>query len=60
MKKVNSLSDEDIEELYNRIVELRKEVIALVDSYGYSASQLVSRTFEHDVEAVYGKRKLKK
>lgn len=48
-----------MEELHNTVIQMRKAVIKLVDEFGYSASELVSRTFEHDIESVYGRRLLK-
>lgn len=59
MMEVISLQNKQLEDLHKEVIELRKQVIELVDKYGYSASQLVSRTFEHDIESIYGRRRLK-
>ena len=59
MSEINSLQNEQLQDLHVAVVKLRKQVLELVDSYGYSASSLVSRTFEHDIEAIYGRRILK-
>lgn len=59
MTEINSLQNKQLEDLHIVVVKLREQVLELVDSYGYSASQLVSRTFEHDLESIYGRRMLK-
>lgn len=59
MPELNSLPTDDLEKLHDKVIKLRAQVLELVDKYGYSASQLVSRTFEHDIEMVYGKKILK-
>lgn len=59
MTEINSLQNEQLEDLHIAVVKLREQVLELVDSYGYSANQLVSRTFEHDLESIYGRRMLK-
>lgn len=59
MPELNSLSTEELEKLHSIVTEMRGKVIELVDTYGYTASQLVSRTFEHDIEMIYGKKILK-
>ena len=58
MTDINSLQNKQLEDLHITVVKLRKQVLELVDSYGYPASQLVSRTFEHDIESIYGRRML--
>lgn len=59
MPELNSLTPEDLENLHFRVTKMRKEVLELVQEYGYTASQLVSRTLEHDIEMTYGKKILK-
>lgn len=58
-KNLNGLMPDDLEELFTQVQNLRKEVIELCDLYGYSASQLVSRHFENEIEKFYGKKLLK-
>lgn len=58
-KNLNSLKPKDLEELYLKVQELRNQVLEVCDSFGYSASQLVSRHFENEIEKFYGKKKLK-
>lgn len=55
---LNELSREQLIELYPEIVALRKKVLEIVQKYEFSASQLVSRTFEHEIEMVYGRKVL--
>jgi len=57
--EINSLQNNELENLHDNVIKLRKQVIELVDKYGYSASSLVSRTFEQDIESIYGRRLLK-
>lgn len=59
MKNLNSLKPKDLEELYLKVQELRNQVLEVCDPFGYSASQLVSRHFENEIEKFYGKKKLK-
>ncbi len=54
MSDLNQLTPEQLKELHEQVIEKRKEVLELVDKYNYSANQLVSRTFEHDIERMYG------
>lgn len=56
---LKSLRPNDLQDLHHAAVKMRKNVNELVDSYGYNASQLVSRTFEHDIEQEYGRKVLK-
>lgn len=56
---LNELTPEQLEVLYVQVIYLRNQVNELCDEYGFSASQLVSRTFEGEVEKFYGKKKLK-
>ena len=59
MKNLNSLKPKELEELYLKVQELRNQVLEVCDHFGYSASQLVSRHFENEIEKFYGKKKLK-
>ncbi len=56
---LNGLLPIELEELYLKVKKLRKEVLETCDQFGFSASQLVSRTFENEIEQFYGKKKLK-
>jgi hypothetical protein len=56
---LNELTPKELEVLYVNVRMMRAQVLELVDKYGYSASQLVSRTFEGDIERFYGKKVLK-
>jgi len=59
MRNLNGLRPEELEDLYLEVIELRKKVLETCDQYGYSASQLVSRHFENEIENFYGKKLLK-
>lgn len=59
MKNLNGLLPDDLEELYLKVKKLRQEVLDTCDPFGYSASQLVSRHFENEIEKFYGKKLLK-
>ena len=56
---VNALNYEELEELYIKVKTMREAVLSLVQKYDHSASTLVSRTFEKEIEAAYGRKKLK-
>ena len=58
--ELKQLDQDQLENLYIKVVELRKNVNSLVDEYGFSASSLVSRTFEQEIEREYGKKLLKR
>lgn len=60
MKELKQLTVDELEILHHKVIDVRKMVSALVDEYGYSASNLVSRTFEHDIESEYGRKDLKR
>lgn len=60
MKNLNGLLPIELEDLYLKVKKLRQEVLDTCDQFGYSASQLVSRHFENEIEQFYGKKKLKK
>lgn len=58
MGEINRLTREELIELYPKVVQMRKDVLELVQKYGYNVETLISRTFEHDVEMVYGRKVL--
>ena len=58
-KNLNGLLPEELESLYLEVKEIREKVLDLIQPYGYSASQLVSRHFENEIEKFYGKKLLK-
>ena len=58
--EIKGLTEDKLLELYQRVVYERKIVNSLVDEFGYSASQLVSRQFEQDVEKEYCRKVLKR
>ena len=58
--ELKGLTENQLSDLHKIVIQKRKEVLELVDKYGYSASQLVSRTFEHDIEAMFGRKILSK
>jgi len=43
-------------DLYEKVIKKRQEVLDLVQEFGYDAGKLVSRTFEKDIEAEYGRK----
>ena len=57
---INELTEEQLETLHVQVVYLRNQVNEICGEHGYSASQLVSRTYEHEIESAYGRKKLKK
>lgn len=59
MSELKALTPEELSELYPIIVNLRKQVLEIVDKYGYSASSLVSRTFEDAIALEFGRKYLK-
>lgn len=59
MTSLNELLPKQLETLYVQIIYLRNQVNDVCGEYGFSASQLVSRTFEGEVEKFYGKKILK-
>lgn len=59
MTELKSLTLEQLKDLHLLVKEMRFKVNDLVDSYGYTASALVSRTFEHDIEQEFGRKYLK-
>jgi hypothetical protein len=56
---LKGLTKDELADLYMEVVTQRKLVNELVDKFGYSASQLVSRTFEQDIEKEFGRKTLK-
>lgn len=58
--ELKQLDQLELKNLYEKIVSLRQEVVKIVDEYGFSASSLVSRTFEKEIEQEYGRKELKK
>jgi hypothetical protein len=59
IRNINELDNLDLFSLYEEVVKMRKTVLVLVQSYGYDANSLVSRTFEKDIESAYGRKILK-
>ncbi len=53
-------SIDELKNLHKAVVEMRETVLQLVQSYGYNASALVTRQFEHDIEQIYGLKLLEK
>lgn len=58
-KNLNGLMPDELVALYLDVKELREKVLATIEPFGYSASQLVSRHFENEIEKFYGKKLLK-
>lgn len=58
-KNLNGLLPDQLEDLYLEVKAIREKVLELIEPYGYSASQLVSRHFENEIEKFYGKKILK-
>jgi len=56
--EINKLTKEELKDLYIKTIELREMVLAWEKECGYSASSLVSRTAEHDMEMYYGRLEL--
>ena len=56
---LNQLTPDELAELHSTVVDMREKVLELVQKYEFSANQLVSRTMEHEIESVYGKKLLK-
>jgi len=53
-------SIDELKNLHKAVVEMRETVLQLVQAYGYNASTLVTRQFEHDIEQIYGLKLLEK
>jgi hypothetical protein len=58
-KNVSELSADELRNLHLDIIELRQKVLDVVPWYGFSASQLVSKDFQREVELAYGCKQLK-
>ena len=56
---LNALTPDELVEKYLDIKELREKVLSECEPFGFSASQLVSRHFENEIEKFYGKKLLK-
>ena len=60
MSKLKNLTPKELGILHEAVVKMRIDVLTMVQEYNYSVTQLVSRTFEHDIEAEYGRKLLTK
>ena len=60
MPELKQLDTLELFGLYEKVIAMRKQVLDLVQEYGFDANQLVSQTFERSIEAEYGKKILKK
>lgn len=58
-KELKQLDTLELFGLYEKAIVMRKQVLDLVQEYGFDASQLVSKTFEKSIEAEYGRKILK-
>lgn len=58
MTEISKMGLGDLGVYYDRTVALRELVLEWAKDTGYSASQLVSRTAEHDIEQFFGRLKL--
>lgn len=58
-RELKQLTPDELKTLHTQIVGLRKLVLDVVQEYNYDANSLVSKTFQHDVEQEYGRKKLK-
>ncbi len=56
--KLEDQSTEELKNLYIAVQARREEVLQLVQSYGYSANDLITKKMEHDIERIYGMKLL--
>lgn len=61
MTKINNLSQEELEELYLEVKDIRERIQKILDVSGHSSfTALATKEIEHDIEREVGKRLLKK
>ena len=52
--ELKNQTTEELKNLYIAVQARREEVLQLVQAYGYSANDLVTKKMEHDIERIYG------
>jgi len=55
MTETANMNIAELQELHIRTIKLREEVLQWAKDSGYSATELVSRTAEHEIEMFYGR-----
>ena len=60
MTDLNEKDTAYLRDLWLDTIQLREKVLAWAKETGYSASQLVSRSAEHGIEGIYGRKQLEK
>lgn len=60
MTELKQLTEKQLTELYDEVINMRQQVLSLVQKYEFDANSLVSRTFEHAIETEFGRKYLKR
>jgi hypothetical protein len=60
LQDLKKLSEEQLIHHHKETMILRKHVLNFVQEFGFDANQLVSHTFEHEIEKEYGRKVLKR
>ncbi len=58
MTELKDQNEKQLELTWLDTVQLREKVLAWAKHTGFSASELVSRTAEHSIETIYGRKVL--
>lgn len=59
MPTLKQLTPEELQNLHKKAIDMRQQLIDFVEKYEYQASQLMSKTFLHDIEKEFGRKILK-
>jgi len=59
MPTLKQLIPDQLQDLHQKAIELRQEILDFVENYEYQSSALMSKTFLHDIEKEYGRKILK-
>lgn len=59
MPTLKQLTPDELQDLHKKAIGMRQQLVDFVEKYEYQASQLMSKTFLHDIEKEYGRKILK-
>lgn len=59
-EELRKLSEEELQQLHKEVIQIRDLVLNFVQKYDFTANQLVSKTFQHEVEKEFGRKYLKR
>lgn len=60
LTELKQLKEDELIKLYSTVLQMREEVLELVQKYDFDANSLVSKTFQKAIETEFGRKYLKR